>query len=292
MIDISLSIRRVALVGVTAVAIITACYLATQYYRVKIASPKLQAAMAAPEWPTDAAAQQKMRERIVNPRGIVQLFDMDAEGNIPAIYSVVQLILAAVLLFVIARHHRANGDAGVMLWTVLAFGFLFLALDEGGSIHSSFYLSNSSEAARKARGVFYFSWIIPALIGVAAVVLLYLRFWWRLPARTRVLFLVAGAWFVGSAVGGEMAQGWWTAHGYSKTRLGFAAMTIVEECGEMLSILLFICAQLDYLRLQKVSLKLSVAPEQARVARAKPAAVREPSLADIDPDEAESLIPR
>ena len=71
-------------------------------------------------------------------------------------------------------------------------------------------------AARKARGVFYFSWVIPALIAVAGVVLFYLRFLWKLPPTTRLLFLIAGVWFVASAAGGEMVQGWWEAHGNSK----------------------------------------------------------------------------
>lgn len=290
MLQIALQPRKIATIGIIAAMLLVLCYIATQTYRVRVAPGKIQSAMASADWPTEEAKATAARERIINPRGVVRMFDMDGEGNVPAIWSVVQLIIAATLLFVIAQHVRAAADSSWWLWTMLGVGFLFLALDEGGSIHSSFYLSARGEAERRSRGIFYFSWIIPAMIAVAVVGLAYLKFLWRLPAVTRTLFIVAGAWYVGSAVGGEMMQGWWVANGYSKNRLSFAAITIIEEAGEMLAILLFICALLDYMRRREIVVNLKVADAPA----SKPVAVRQlaPALDDIDEDEAEALLPR
>lgn len=290
MLEIALQPRKVAAIGIIAAMLLVLGYFATQTYRVRVAPGKLQAAMASADWPKEEGKAAVARERIVNPRGLVHMFDMDGEGNVPAIWSVSQLLIVAVLLFVIAKHARTTADASWWLWTILGVGFLFLALDEGGSIHSSFYLSARGEAERRSRGIFYFSWIIPAMIAVAVVGLAYVKFLWRLPAMTRTLFLLAGAWYVGSAVGGEMMQGWWVASGYSKNRLSFAAMTIIEEAGEMLAILLFICALLDYMRRREIAVSVKVADAPI----AKPASVRQaaPSLGEMDEDEAEALLPR
>ena len=294
MLNLMLQPRRVAIFGLVAAILLVALYTATQVYRIRLAPGELRAAMNDASWPSTEAAAGAARERIVNPRGVVKMFDMDAEGNIAAIWSVVQLLAAALLLFVIAKHHKIGGDGTSWLWLVLGFGFLFLALDEGGSIHSSFYLSATSEGIRKSRGIFYFSWIIPALIAVAVIGLLYLRFLWRLPVFTRTLFILAGACYVGSAVGGEMAQGWWTAQGMSKVRFGWTAMTIVEEAGEMLSIALFIFTLLDYMRRESIGVQLRVIGEPAPAVmhgRSAPLRKTEPALDEID-EEAGIILPR
>lgn len=290
MLEIALQPRKVAAIGIIAAMLLVLGYLATQTYRVRVAPGKLQAAMASADWPTEQTAAAQARERIVNPRGLVQMFNMDGEGNLPAIWSASQLLIAAALLFVIAKHARMTADSKWLLWTVLGFGFVFLALDEGGSIHSSFYLTARSDADRRTRGIFYFSWIIPAMIAVVLVGIAHIRFLWRLPLVTRTLFIIAGAWYVASAVGGEMAQGWWVAQGYNRIRLSFVAITLLEECGEMLAILLFICTLLDYMRRREIVVNVKVVESPA----AQPAAVRQaaPSLGDIDEDEAEALLPR
>jgi|GEM_PF-2074820 len=294
MLNFVLKTHRVAALAVGAAMVLVALYLATQTYRIKIAPAELQAAMNNVNWPKTEAAAAAAREGIVNPRGVVKMFDLDAEGNLPAIWSVVQLIAAALLLLVIAKHHRTVGDGTSWLWMILGFGFLFLALDEGGSIHSSFYLSSSTQGVRKARGIFYFSWIIPAMIAVAVVGLFYLRFLWRLPTATRWLFILAGAWYVGSAVGGEMAQGWWAAQGLSKVRFSWAAMTIAEEAGEMLSIALFVCTLLDYMRRESITLQLRVvgaAAPAVLAVRSAPIKHLQPSLDDVE-EEAGMMLPR
>jgi len=276
--------RRIAAVLLVGIATLVSLYVATQYYRIRVAAPRLQAAMRQPDWPTDAAAAHAKTEQIINPRRIVSFCDLDAEASLPTAWSMLQLFLAAGILALIARQRKAIGDQWWVLWTVLSVGFVVLALDEGGSLHGSLYLASTSEEARRERGIFYFSWIIPAMIGTAVVGLAYLQFLWMLPHCTRWLILLAGVGYVGSALGGEMAQGWWLAHSMGRDRMGWVAITIVEEAGEMLSIVLFIHTLLCHMRDQRIAVLLTV-PADAQASTdvsesvGKPASMLAPSPA-------------
>ncbi len=87
----------------------------------------------------------------------------------------------------------------------LSFTFLYLSLDELISIHEQ--LTMPLRAGLDLHGVFFLSWVIPAIIVVAVFTLIYIKFLWRLPVQTRWLFIVAGIIYVGGAVGIEMLDG-------------------------------------------------------------------------------------
>jgi hypothetical protein len=81
----------------------------------------------------------------------------------------------------------------------------------------------------------------------------------RQPRVTRVRFVVAGAIYVGSAVGMDVPLGWWTAR-HGEHGLGYALIDAVEEAGEMLGLNLFLLALVDHLALARCALRFGPPP--------------------------------
>ena len=100
--------------------------------------------------------------------------------------------------------------------------------------------------ALNAGGLLYFTWVIPGAIFVMIVGLSYLRFLGHLPSRTRNLFLIAAAVFVGGAIGVEMISGL-QADRHGETNFAYAMIITIEEAMEMLGVVIFIHAVADYL---------------------------------------------
>jgi len=61
----------------------------------------------------------------------IKYFDVGEERNIPTLYSVIALTVAATLLATNARHSWEKCDSQHRYWAGLALIFLFLAFDEG-----------------------------------------------------------------------------------------------------------------------------------------------------------------
>jgi hypothetical protein len=167
-----------------------------------------------------------------------QIFDVDEEDTIPTWYSANALLLTSGLLYLISQRKRIDKDPWVRYWYGLTIGFVFLSMDEIAGFHET------------VNGLAEFSWAIPGGIVAAIVGLLYLRFLWHLPAQTRWLFIIAGAIFVGGAVGVEMYTDWYEDEDLLNT-LAYNLWTAVEEGMEMGSIVLFIHALLQYMNLEK-----------------------------------------
>lgn len=94
---------------------------------------------------------------------------------------------------------------------------------------------------------------------VLIFVLAYLRFLAALPARTRNLFLLAGAIYVAGALGVEMIGG---RHAFVFGRYNFAYTMIatLEEFLEMLGILLFVQALLSYMQVHVKEVQFRIDP--------------------------------
>jgi hypothetical protein len=177
--------------------------------------------------------------------GLVSLTFVDNERNIPTLFSVLDLALASLCLAVVAALTRKNGRPDFSKWVVLSVGFLYLAFDEALSLHERMSAPIKSFFGGRDVGFHHTYWAIPGLAGVIVLGLYFLKFLFRLPARTRILFVLAGAIFVGGAVGVEMLSGdYYEVHGYG---LGYSMIATIEESLEMAGVILFIYAILDYL---------------------------------------------
>lgn len=176
--------------------------------------------------------------------GLFRLFNLSEEGNVPTWFSATTLLLCACLLAIIWRVVRAAGERHARHWAGLALVFLFMAVDEGASIHELLILPLRS--LLDTEGPLYFAWVIPYGIAAGVFALAYLRFLLALPRRTAVLFLAAGLLYVGGALGMEMLAPYvydWSA----KVTLPMFVMLLFEETLEMLGVAVLVHALLDHL---------------------------------------------
>ncbi len=186
---------------------------------------------------------------------VVRLAWVDGEGNIPTWYSAALLLICCLLLSAIASVHRHNRLGFVAHWLTLSLVFLYLSLDETAQLHE---LSIPPiRSAFRTTGLLYYGWIVPAGICVALLVLSYRGFLRNLPTRTRHLFLLAGAVFVGGAIGVEALSGL-QASVHGEESLIYHAIITGEEFLEMSGLVLFIYALMDYMGHQMSRLSFDI----------------------------------
>jgi hypothetical protein len=178
--------------------------------------------------------------------GLVWLFNLDREGNIPIAFSTLLLLFAALLLAVIAVLKRQQIGSRVLHWAILSFGFLFMAADEAFYFHERLITPVKKLLGDHNLGVFYFAWVIPGIALVFVLALLFLRFLLRLPAKTRLTFLMAATVYIGGAIGCELIGGRF-AELHGQANLTYAMITTVEESLEMAGVIIFIWALLVYI---------------------------------------------
>jgi len=191
-------------------------------------------------------------------------FDLNEEMNVPALFSTLQLVIASALLAVVSLHARRTKARDSLYWAGLALVFAFLAGDEFCAWHER--LIAPLRKAFHATGALAFTWVIP----YAALVLLfagaYLRFWWRLPPRTRRLFAAAGILYVGGAIGMEMVGSKiYSVYGWKS--LQFELEVMVEETMEMTGVAVFVYAILCYLGERVGTIEINLQPRDAVVSR-------------------------
>lgn len=189
--------------------------------------------------------------------GSVPLFDVGKDANIPTWWSSMALMFCALLMTVIGLEHRSRGDAYVFWW-VLAATFCFISLDEVAMIHER--VGNEiSVRARRGLGVsaqyggatWIYAYIIPGMILAISSI----RFYLRLPFRTRVWLMVSALTLVGGGMGVEtIAHAIW----HPEREWLYQIMTMLEEFLEMLGVVFLAYALIDYIVLAFGGLSLNV----------------------------------
>lgn len=177
-------------------------------------------------------------------RHYVVLLSVSGEGKLPTLYSGLTMLAAAVLLGLIAAHERLRGRRFHSHWMWLGIVFALMAMDEMVAIHEM-----SSRPLREYLGIrsgpLYHAWVVPAMAFLAFMAVTYFRFLLALPARTRMLFVVAGAIYVGGALGMEMAGSAYAA-AYGQD-LVYGVLATLEEILEMSGMVLFLYGLMDHL---------------------------------------------
>ena len=186
--------------------------------------------------------------------GLVRLFNLDVESNVPTLFSTLQLLLAAGLLSIIAVARKKKGEHDYLYWLGLATIFFFLSADEAMQIHEQ--LIEPVRTALNASGLFYFAWVVPYGVLVAVVGLIYIRFILNLPPSIKHLTVTGGALYIGGAIGFEMVGGFYVElHGED---VFYALITMCEESMEMIGILIFVYALASYIDLELKNLSLRI----------------------------------
>lgn len=178
--------------------------------------------------------------------GLVHFFYVDDEQNLPTVFSVLLLFSAALHLTVVTLLKKKQSDPDVTKWAVLAFGFLYMAVDEASSLHEKLIKPVRYLLGDGPKGIFYFAWVIPGIAVVSVLTLFFVSFLWRLPAQTRFRFVVAAALYVGGAIGVELVGGRY-AELHGRENFAYSMIVTLEEGLEMAGVIVFIYAVLKYL---------------------------------------------
>lgn len=178
--------------------------------------------------------------------GLVPLFNVDGECNIPTYFSSILLLISALLLFIITSIEIKLKTSHALYWGILSCGFLLMAIDEALFLHERLInpmrhilgYGNYGEGASNL-GVFNFAWVIPAIVLILILAFYFRRFFLRLPKKSRLTFLIAALLYIGGAIGFELIGGYYCElHG--ETNLTYSMITTVEESLEMTGSIVFI----------------------------------------------------
>lgn len=177
---------------------------------------------------------------------LVKVFSTDLELNVPNFFSTLIMICAALLLAFITVLKRKQKAPYVWHWAILSLGFLFMAFDEIVSAHEKMVEPLRAVLGGENLGILYFAWVVPGIALVLFLAFFFLKFWLSLPVKPRIAFLIAGAFYIGGAIGMELVGGkYYESHG--KDNLTYIILTTIEESLELTGVIVFIQALLAYI---------------------------------------------
>ena len=181
--------------------------------------------------------------------GLVSLFNVSQEQNIPTLFSVLLLITCSILLsLTLYLQHKQKAGLN-MYWATLAIGFAFMAIDEFTELHENVGFLFKPLIGSYSHGLLYYSWVIPACALIIFLAVFYSSFLFKLPKTTRINFIIAATTYLTGLIGIEMLGGnYHELHG--RDNLSYSLIATLEESLEMLGLILFIRALLDYLSTQ------------------------------------------
>lgn len=179
-------------------------------------------------------------------RKLFLLFNVSNEWNIPAFFSAFLLFSAFWLLLFIAAREKKRMSIRFRYWGLLACGFLFMAVDELCSIHEKLIPPMRAWMGSGPYGFLYFSWVVCAIPVVLILILLFIKFWWRLPAKTKLTFLTAAVVYLGGCIGFELIGGYYLEK-HGPLNMTFCLLEAVEESLEMGGVIIFIWGLLTYM---------------------------------------------
>jgi hypothetical protein len=161
------------------------------------------------------------------------------------------------------RRKKKQGDRYFPHWKALSIIFVLFALDESLSFHELLIIPDLRKALHLG-GIFYFIWVIPGTAFVLVTALNYFKFLLDLPSQTRYLFMLAGGFYVGGALGMEMLGGYYADLVGSQRNLIYGIIANTEEIFEMVGVLIFIYVLLAYIGsyIQDINVGFKVLDEQ------------------------------
>lgn len=177
--------------------------------------------------------------------GLVPLFNVDKEQNIPTFFTVLIILANALLLATIGIIQKQTGRIDSHYWFFLAAGFLFFAYDESFQVHEKLTGPMRSVLGDSELGMLYFGWVVPGIIGVIILALLFVNFLRRLPQTTRYWMLISATIYLSGCIGMELLDGRYVeAHGPNFT---YHLLITVEEGLEMAGLSTFLVTLLGHI---------------------------------------------
>jgi len=189
-------------------------------------------------------------------RYLTQILNMDVEKNFPTWYNSLSLLLCSSLLFIISIAKRKLKDPFFYHWIFLSILFFLMSTDEMIQLHEQ--VISPIRNSLNTGGFLYFAWVIPAFIFGLLFLMAYLKFIVKLDSKTKILFIISGFVYAFGAMGFEIISGKYVFE-FGKNNLTYSLITTVEETLEMVGLILFTYALLNYLstQLSEVSISFS-----------------------------------
>ncbi|RDV14236.1 hypothetical protein DXT99_15705 [Pontibacter diazotrophicus] len=182
-------------------------------------------------------------------------FHLGLEGNLSTYFSTFNLALASILSYVV----YSTGKKATYHWLYLSLLFLFLSIDESAQLHETFgglAGSKFNSYLDEVPPFLSWAWMVPYAVFTLLVGLYFFKFTLKLPVKTRSLFYLSGCIYVFAALGLEFCEAHFdTLYGPDNVVNKF--LFPIEEFLEMVGIIIFNYALLDYLMLNKKVLQFS-----------------------------------
>jgi hypothetical protein len=121
-----------------------------------------------------------------------------------------------------------------------------MAADEVLSFHERLNIPVRKFLRTEQYGVFYYAWVIPAIIVTFIVVILFYKFLSRLPKKIKIAIIISAVLFLGGAIGFELIGGRF-AELNGDDNLTYSMIVTVEESLEMAGVTTFIWTLLTYM---------------------------------------------
>ncbi|MGH2674490.1 MAG: hypothetical protein ACRDH1_03625 [Actinomycetota bacterium] len=175
------------------------------------------------------------------------LFNVNAEQNLPALFSSMMFLVAALLAGAVAHARRRLDRPDRGYWVTSTVLFVVLAVDEFGSLHEK-AAPGLRDLLDIGGGPQWSVWVLVAVPALALLLLFFLPFLRRLPRGIRRGFVLAALLFLGGAIVVELLGDWYAA-GFGRSTLGFELIGTVEETLEMGGLAVLVYALLVYVPL-------------------------------------------
>ncbi|MCM2375137.1 hypothetical protein [Aporhodopirellula aestuarii] len=186
---------------------------------------------------------------------VLKRFDLGHEPSIPAFYSATLLLASGGILGFLGVYDKSDQGRRLRYWRFMAIVMTALAIDEAVMFHE---MGDALMRMTPMGDLLYFSWIIPAGLFVIVVGLLNLRFILNLPPRTKRLILLSGVIFVTGAIGMESVAGVIFSAAEdelaAQQNIAHVISQSIEEALEMLGVVTFIFALLNYIESSQIKL--------------------------------------
>lgn len=176
--------------------------------------------------------------------------NFNLERNAPTIFAS-SLHFAASILLAIVAFSKLSIKKIKSFWIFLSILILFIGLDELLVIHEKVGRAFSENV--ETSGIFFFAWVVPYGIALVLIGLVLLKSLLKLPKKTRLNFIMAGAIFVSGAMGIEMFTGWYVEYNQLQNENLLRVpdtfiLSTFEELFEMIGIGFFVYSILDFIR--------------------------------------------
>jgi hypothetical protein len=178
--------------------------------------------------------------------GLVPLFDLNNEKNIPSFFQSMILVFSSVLLTLIWKTAKQQIDRNKRYWGILAIGFFYMSMDEWFMLHEKTNQFVRNLIEDNFLNFLRFPWILLGIIVVVIAILIFSKFVLQLDRKIKRMFILAAVLYVLGAIGFEFLGGLFVdARGADN--LAYSFISACEETLEMIGVIFWIKGLLGYL---------------------------------------------